>query len=250
MQENAGRSTPHVLHDTSLGPPDSGAHADRLVWDLPVRIMHWTLVLAAAGAWLSHYDLGAWFAVHVFCGCTVVIVILTRVVWGFVGTRYARFTQFVRGPISVFRYVCTMNSSAGFAGHNPLGAWMVLLLLGLLLAQGVTGLLANDQIAYAGPLSGYLSAFASDRATGIHRVLANVVLAAVCVHVGAILGYLLIKRDNLILPMLHGRKPVTVVPERLAIAHSRTWLAVAIAAACTCVLLLLLYTAPATSVAF
>lgn len=250
MHGNNERSTPHVPRDASLDSSDPGAQADRLVWDLPVRIMHWLLVLAATGAWLSHYDLGQGFVLHVVCGCTVVIVILTRVVWGFVGTCHARFAQFVRGPASVLRYVRTMDSSARFAGHNPLGAWMVLLLLGLLFAQGVTGLLANDQIANAGPLSGYLTAFASDRATGIHRLLANIILAAVCTHVGAVLGYLLIKRDNLIPAMLHGRKPAAVVPECLAISHSRTWLAVAIAAACTCVLLLLLYTAPAASVAF
>ena len=224
--------------------------AYRLVWDLPVRTMHWLLVFATAGAWLTHYDMDRWFAIHVACGCTVLIVVVTRIVWGFAGTYHARFINFVRGPVSTIHYIRRIGNLDGFAGHNPLGAWMVLLLLAALLAQALTGLFASDHIFNTGPLSGYVSAAASDKLAGIHRLLWNVILVAICAHVTAVFAYLIIKRKNLILPMLTGRKPAAEVPQHLAIRNSRTGLAIAVGALLTCVLLLLLYAAPPAAPGF
>jgi len=99
-------------------------------------------------------------------------------------------------------------------------------------------------------LFGYVSAATSDRLTGIHRLLGNAILICVCAHVGAVFAYLLIKRENLILPMLTGKKPAALVPERLAVAGSHTAQAVIIAAVVTAILLILIYLAPKAALTF
>lgn len=212
----------------------------RRVWDLPVRVIHWGLVVAVAGAWLSRELEGDWFRVHTWCGYAVLLLASTRIVWGVVGTRHARFSAFVRGPGAILHYVRGMFAPGGSpsaVGHNPLGALMVLALLALLLAQAVTGLFANDQIMETGPLFGYVTASLSDRLTTVHKQLFDVLLGAIAVHVVAALGYLFIKRENLIVPMITGRKPSSVVPPGEEIGSSRAWLALL----CLAVLAGLLY---------
>ncbi len=89
-------------------PEPYTAPSRALVWDLPVRVMHWTLVLAVVGAWATQELEGDWFKYHVWCGYAVLLLVLTRVAWGFLGTRHARFTSFVRGPGAVFGYARAM----------------------------------------------------------------------------------------------------------------------------------------------
>jgi cytochrome b len=199
----------------------------RRVWDLPVRITHWGLVLAVLGAWLSRELEGDWFRVHTWCGYAVLLLASTRVAWGFVGTRHARFAAFVRGPGAILDYARALfrpGCAPSPAGHNPLGALMVLALLALLLAQAVTGLFSNDQIMETGPLFGYVTAQLSDRLTTVHKQLFDVLVGAIALHVLAALAYLIIKRENLILPMITGRKPAAAVRPGEEIAASRTWL--------------------------
>lgn len=207
---------------------ETATEHSRRVWDLPVRIIHWGLALAVLGAWLSRELEGDWFRVHTWCGYTVLLLAATRVVWGFVGTRHARFSGFVRGPGTILRYLRALFGAAGApspAGHNPLGALMVLALLALLLAQALTGLFANDQIMETGPLFGYVSAQLSDRLTTLHKQLFDVLVGAIAIHVAAALAYLVFKRENLILPMITGRKPATAVAPGEQIGSSRSWLA-------------------------
>lgn len=226
------------------------ATASRLVWDVPVRVMHWLLVLAFAGAWLSHYELPDWFSFHAICGYIILVVAITRVIWGMVGTYHARFTNFVRGPRFVIRYLRGIGSVRSTVGHNPVGALMVVLILALLIAQSVTGLFANDQVTSVGPMFGYISAATSDKLTGIHKLLANVILTCLCLHIVAVLAHYLLKRENLILPMVTGRKLAQAVPQELAIANSRTWIAVAIATVVIILLTIVIYTAPEASLGF
>lgn len=204
----------------------------RLVWDLPVRVMHWALALATAGAWLTQNLEGDWFRWHSWCGYAVLVLVLTRIAWGFVGTRHARFTAFVRGPRAALRYLrgLVRGDAPAHAGHNPLGAWMVVVLLALLLVQAVTGLFANDQIMNTGPLFGYVTGARSDALSRLHASLVNWILAAVLLHVLAVFAYLAGKRIDLITPMFTGRKSETAVRPQEAIRGSRTWLALLIAA--------------------
>lgn len=222
----------------------------RKVWDLPVRVMHWGLVLAVLGAWLTRELEGDWFAWHVRCGYAVLVITATRILWGFVGTRHARFGDFVRGPRAILRYLREGTDRDGqrIAGHNPLGALMVLAMLAMLLVQAALGLFANDQVMSTGPLFGHVSAETSDRLTSLHKQLFDVIVAAIAVHVVAALFYLGVRRENLILPMVTGRKPAELLPPGAAdIGPSRTLLAVGIAAALGALLWWVVKNAPEAS---
>ena len=94
----------------------------RLVWDLPVRVTHWALVLAVAGCWATHYAGVEWFPWHRRLGYVVLVLVVFRLVWGFVGTRHARFANFVRGPRTLLAYLRERGRAT--VGHNPLGALM------------------------------------------------------------------------------------------------------------------------------
>ena len=226
---------------------DDGA---RRVWDLPVRLMHWGLVLAVLGAWLTRELEGDWFEWHTRCGYAVLLIAATRIIWGFVGTRHARFGDFVRGPGAILAYLRAKpgDEAARIAGHNPLGALMVLALLAMLLAQAVLGLFANDEALEVGPLYGYVSDDTSDLLTGLHERLFDVLVVAIAVHVAAALFYLVVRREDLILPMITGRKRGEMLPPGATdIGPSRTLLAAAILAALGALLWWVVRNAPEAS---
>jgi len=220
-----------------------------LVWDLPLRLFHWLLAVAIAGSWLS-YELGVdYFLWHSWFGYATVVLVFFRVAWGFVGPRHARFTSFVRGATAVGRYTRALfrGGEPRTPGHNPLGALMVLVLLALIATIGVTGLFANDEIYSTGPLYGHVSDETSDALSRLHRDLCDVLWIAIGVHLLAIAGYWLLKRDNLVLPMITGRKPRGHFPPEEAIAGSRVRLALFLAALLAGGLYLLVATAPEPS---
>ena len=204
--------------------------AERRVWDLPVRVFHWALVLAVAGAWTTHALGIAYFRYHVWCGYTVLVLVAFRLLWGVVGTRHARFASFVRGPAATRRYAVQLlrGTAPHVAGHNPLGAWMVLLLLVALLAQAVLGLFGNDEIFNFGPLYGYVSNARSVALTSLHRRLFYWILGAIALHVAAVVYHRFVRREPLVRAMFTGSKSAQVVPEEEAIESSRTWLALLI----------------------
>jgi cytochrome b len=168
------------------------------VWDLPVRLFHWTLVLLIAFSWLSaEMD---WMTWHLYSGYAVLALALFRVIWGFVGSTHARFGDFLYGPGAVIAYIRTLPSrtAAKFAGHNPLGGISVVLILLCVLVQTGTGLFSNDDILTEGPLYKHISKELSDWLTTIHKYNFNVLLA--------LLYYLVYKSENLVKPMFTGRK--------------------------------------------
>lgn len=231
--------------------PEAGA--TRLVWDLPVRIMHWGLALAVLGSFLSQKLEGDYFRYHVWCGYAVLALAATRVLWGFVGTRHARFASFVRGPRAIARHVRALlggSAEAACTGHNPLGALMVVALLALLLVQALTGLFANDQIMNVGPLFGYVSAATSERLTSVHARLEGWILGVIVLHVIAVFAYLLVRRENLLAAMVTGRKAAALVPEREAIDGSRLWLAALLFATVCTAIAVAVRTAPEGSLSF
>jgi cytochrome b len=174
-----------------------------LVWDLPVRIAHWLLVLGVCGSWLTHYLGPAWFAWHRRFGYAVLVIVAFRIVWGFAGTRYARFSEFVRGPQGIARWL-RAGAPAG-PGHNPLGALSVLAMLLFLLVQALTGLFANDEVSSSGPFYGWVSHETSNRLSGVHRANENWLLALIIVHLAAVAWYELVRRRRLIRAMWTGR---------------------------------------------
>jgi cytochrome b len=187
------------------------------IWDLPVRLFHWTLVVLMAVSYFSGQAGGDWMKLHFWSGYAILTLLLFRIAWGFVGSTTARFSHFVKGPVAAFEHLRELAGAdrPRDVGHNPLGGAMVIaLLLGLLL-QVVAGLFAAD--TDTGLVSGPLANLAPDkwvnRATSFHHFWVNVLLVLVALHVLAALIYLVWKRQNLIIAMCSGRKRLDdVVP--------------------------------------
>lgn len=173
------------------------------VWDLPTRVFHWVLVVTVLVAVISGQVGGNWIDWHARCGLLAAGLVAFRLVWGVVGSSYARFAQFFPTPARVRAYLAGHWQGAG---HNPLGACSVLALLGLLTVQIVSGLFANDDIAFTGPLYELVGKELSNRLTGMHHLFADLLLILVALHIAAILFYTHVKKQDLVKPMLTGRK--------------------------------------------
>jgi cytochrome b len=216
------------------------------VWDLPVRVFHWALAVAFVGAYVTNRLGVNYFKYHVWFGYAVIVLVVFRLVWGIVGTHHARFGNFVRGPIATLRYTWQWlrGKEQHHAGHNPLGAWMVLLLLVTLFVQAFSGLFGDDQIMNLGPLYGYVEAETSATLTSLHRQLFYWIVGAVVLHVLAVIAHIVIKKDNLVRAMITGHKPASKISEAEAIVTSRTWLAVLLVGVLTLALAWVVSSAP------
>jgi cytochrome b len=178
------------------------------VWDLPTRLFHWTLLLLIGFQWASAEIGGNLMDYHLLGGYAILALLLFRVLWGFVGSHYSRFVTFLSGIPATLGYLKSMKNGTAerHLGHNPLGGWMILALLALIGALGITGLFANDDVVTEGPLMHFISKEASDLLTAVHHVGFNILLALVALHVIAVYAHLVFKRENLIRPMFTGRK--------------------------------------------
>lgn len=164
------------------------------VWDAAVRILHWTLVLSVATAWLTRHSPGGW---HEWIGYAALAVVAARIAWGFVGSGHARFADFIRSAPATAAYARDVLAAreARFVGHNPLGGWMVLALLAMVVLVGFTGWL-----------------YTTDRFWGVewvedlHETLSNILFAFVALHIAGVVFTSIRHRENLIGAMLHGRK--------------------------------------------
>ncbi len=176
------------------------------IWDLPVRICHWSFVILIPALWWTaeEGEMG-W---HMRLGIVLLGLAVFRVLWGFAGSSTARFASFVRGPATVLAYLRSMNSPRDpIVGHNPLGGWSVLALLGAMLLQTGLGLFSGDPYDGAtGPLNHLVGVMTADSLTEWHESFFNVLLALVGIHLLAVLFYLAVKRDNLVHPMVTGRR--------------------------------------------
>jgi cytochrome b len=208
-----------------------GSRRPILVWDLPTRLFHWLLVALVAVSFASGKVGGNWMIYHERCGETILVLLIFRLAWGFIGSTPSRFRTFLAGPGTVVRYARTLfrREPDHHLSHNPLGGWSVAAMLLVLLVQAGTGLFANDDIATEGPLYKWVSKAASDRLTSIHRVNHDVIIALVAVHVAAVLFHLIYKRENLITPMITGIKERKDDPARDA-SQRPLWLAALVAA--------------------
>ncbi|MES2825146.1 MAG: cytochrome b/b6 domain-containing protein [Pseudomonadota bacterium] len=216
------------------------------VWDLPVRIFHWGLVIAFVAAYITNLLGVNYFKYHVWCGYTVIILVLFRIIWGVVGTYHAKFIHFVRSPFATTKYALSIIKKADkhYAGHNPLGALMVLVLLLALLIQAITGLFSNDEIFNLGPLYGYVDNDLSLALTEIHQNLFYWILGAVILHIIAVCLHIFFKRDNIIKAMVTGEKSNKGLENETAITSSRIGLAIIIAIILAITLAWVIYSAP------
>jgi cytochrome b len=173
------------------------------VWDLPTRLFHWALAAAVVGLVVTGRTGGNAMVWHFRFGYAVLALLLFRLVWGFVGGRWSRFASFVPSPAAVGRYLRGRGGDG--AGHSPLGALSVVAMLAVLVVQVGTGLVSDDEIAFAGPLSRYVSGSIVGQATGYHKNWGQwLVIGLVALHVAAIVFYVLVRRHTLVRPMLHG----------------------------------------------
>lgn len=195
----------HEVHDISRDTVIGDSSTAIQVWDWPVRLTHWLFVLCIAVAWWSSEEREMEW--HLYSGYTLLGLLIFRIYWGFAGSSSARFSNFLRGPAGVMSYLRESRETQREAGHNPLGGWSVAAMLALMLAQVVIGLFVTDVDGLeSGPLSHLVSFSTSRTLAEIHEVLFNVILAVIGLHIAAILFYLLVKRDNLIVAMLTGRR--------------------------------------------
>lgn len=196
-----------------------------LVWDLPTRLFHWLLVIFVIISFATAKIGGNAMQYHECSGLAILVLILFRLIWGFVGSRESRFMVFVKSPSAVARYAVTLlhKDLPRCLGHNPLGAWSIIAMLFALWVQAATGLFANDDIATEGPLYQWVSKATSDVLTRIHRLNQEIIIVLVSIHVLAVLFYFFYKRENLILPMITGFKHWSAVDSEPITAP--TWMA-------------------------
>ena len=186
------------------------------LWDGFIRGFHWLLVLALIGLWFTGGNLDyievfgvfiEFIDVHHKLGLFVLALVLTRIIWGIIGSQPGRFSSFVRGPKAILAYLRSPFKKEHLT-HNPGGAIVVLVMLGLLLAQAITGLFTDDAIYFRGPLASTVSDATVRALTSYHKQAFDYLLIVIALHILAILVYALM-RKNLVGPMITGKKRVT-----------------------------------------
>ncbi|TAG27791.1 MAG: cytochrome B [Burkholderiales bacterium] len=191
----------------------SAGHTVR-IWDLPTRLFHWALFVCVVGLIITGNVGGSWMTWHFRLGYSVMTLLLFRFVWGLIGGKWSRFASFIYSPGSVIAYLKGQGKPEHSAGHNPLGAGSVFALLGFLALQVGTGLISDDEITNAGPLTRFVSNARVSLATWWHKDVGKWVIAALVVlHIAAILFYLYKKKENLIRPMIDGDKQMAQTVE-------------------------------------
>lgn len=177
------------------------------IWDLPTRLFHWLLAVSVIGLIVTAKVGGDAMNWHFRLGYVVFALLLFRLMWGFVGGRWSRFASFFPTPTRLGRYLRGQARPEDHAGHNPLGAFSVLAMLLVLAAQVGTGLFSDDDIAFAGPLTGLVAGSTVRAASSYHKDVGQLlVIGLVALHLLAIAFYFFAKRKNLVRPMVTGDK--------------------------------------------
>lgn len=182
------------------------------VWDLPVRIFHWALVLFFVFQLVSSKIGGDLMQWHVYGGFGTLVLVIFRILWGFAGSTHARFASFLAGPAATLSFAKRLFSREAVpqVGHNPLGGWMVIAIIVSFALQAISGLFANDRFGTTGPLAVLVSIDVSDDMSLFHRWNLKVLLALAGLHIAGVLFHWIVKKNNLIGAMFTG---VTRVPE-------------------------------------
>jgi cytochrome b len=207
------------------------------VWDAPTRLFHWAIAVLVGFSWFSMHE--SWMELHFLSGYTILTLLLFRLFWGFVGSDTARFARFLASPVAALRHLAHIarREPDREIGHNAAGGWMVMVLLALLLVQAVTGLFANDDVMTDGPLVHLVGKSRSDWFSVIHSKNFTLIEIAVALHVVAVLAYAVLKRQDLVRPMVTGRKrlPLALRAPRIA----SLWLAIPVLAVAVAVVVVL-----------
>ena len=178
------------------------------VWDVFVRCFHWSLVMLFIISVASGKIGGEWIVWHMRSGYAILALVVFRLIWGFVGGEYARYTSFLTGPVRGFKFAKGLlgKGHEHVIGHNPVGGWMVVVLLVLLATQAGLGLFSNDEIATTGPLARYVSDETSITLMSRHRNIGDLLLILVGVHILAVLFHVFVKKEGIVRAMFTGKK--------------------------------------------
>jgi hypothetical protein len=176
------------------------------VWDLPLRLFHWLLVLCIIGSIVSVNLGGNAMEWHAYFGYSILTLLIFRIVWGFIGSTHARFISFSPNPKSILNYL--QGKAPRVLGHNPIGALSVFALLLVLSIQVITGLFSDDEIAFQGPLAKYVSNSLVSIFSEIHESNQVVIYTLIAIHIAAIIYYKKFKGEDLITPMISGDKEI------------------------------------------
>ncbi|MGF1462713.1 MAG: cytochrome b/b6 domain-containing protein [Maricaulaceae bacterium] len=219
---------------TEPAPASDVAPPERKVWDAAVRLTHLGFAVCVLGSWASAQADA--MQVHFYFGYAMLGLLTFRIVWGVVGSRHARFRHFVKGPAKVAAYAQALRRGDGAqtVGHNPLGAISVLVLLGLLAAQAISGLFASDDILWAGPYNGAVDQATARNFTNYHHINYRLLVGAILIHVFAVGWYVAFKQQDVFWPMVSGKKSASVVPKSEAIG-AEDWRRIALVAAASAV---------------
>ncbi|WP_199610779.1 cytochrome b/b6 domain-containing protein [Flocculibacter collagenilyticus] len=224
-EQNEQASRPHqqivneqVALDTETPKANSLAQKVK-VWDFPLRLFHWSLVLlfifSFVSVKISEMD---W---HFKSGILISALLVFRLLWGLVGSFHAKFQHFIASPKRTFQYIFSSlistkrkhKTGTEYIGHNPAGGWMVVIMLVSLLVTVFTGLVSTDEIYLVGPLYGFVTESFALSATSVHRFMETVLLVLVGLHIAAIVFYRIFKQQKLTKAMITGYKQIQ--PESL-----------------------------------
>jgi cytochrome b len=214
--------------------PKKSVDHEIVVWDVPTRLFHWSVVLLIAAAYATaRLNAMLW---HSRIGYALLALLVFRLLWGMFGGETARFSNFLSWPTSALRHLrhALKRGADAWVGHNPAGGWMVLLLLMLMLGQTLSGVYVGNDIADEGPLTEHVSAAIANSIEAMHdSIIWNALLIATGAHVLTIFAYLGIRRDDLITPMIIGRRTVS---SDIAQPRLQTWVRALFLFACSIVL--------------
>ena len=203
-----------------------------LIWDLPLRIFHWSFAITILASWYTSEQDGEMVELHMQLGFVALALIAFRILWGVIGPKHARFSQFIPSPKTLISYLHPAKENKKAPGHNPLGALMVVMMIVLISLQAISGLFINDDIFSSGPYYGSIGNDLEKVMAFIHHNTFDFMIAAIALHIGAITYYWRIKKQNLVLPMITGKKADDQVSAVDAIPHSKLILGCIVAVCC------------------
>ncbi|MGB0833578.1 MAG: cytochrome b/b6 domain-containing protein [Psychrobium sp.] len=203
----------------------------KLVWDLPLRLFHWSFAATIIGCWITNELGNDYIDLHMQLGYVALGLVIFRVIWGIIGTKHARFASFFPTPNSIKAYLSQPKDAPPAIGHNPLGSLMVFAMLALVLAQAVSGLFVDDDVFSSGPYYNALGGDVDKVMAFIHHNLFDFIIAAIALHIAAVLFYQFGKKHSLVPPMIHGKKQGEHLNDGNTITSSKLILALIIAAA-------------------
>ncbi len=203
-----------------------------LIWDLPLRIFHWSFAITILACWYTAENKEDYIELHLQLGFVTLGLLIFRILWGIVGPKHARFSQFIPSPRKLLTYLTSDEKKKTSPGHNPLGALMVVLMIVLISLQAISGLFINDDVFSSGPYYGSISKDLEAIMSFLHHNTFDFMIGAIGLHLAAIFYYWWGKKQNLVLPMITGKKTAEDITEQDAIPHSKLILAAIIAVCC------------------